>query len=139
MPYITGTLLPAQITVLCPRCKANRLMTAISTSTYWCAGCEWQMTVGAGASPVATNALTVAGATALPFASGGGVFSAGQYLWYAGATPEVVLVTGTTSGTSVPCSPTQFNHATAQGVSLATATATLSVLEIVPPAPGWGF
>jgi len=139
MPNIAGTLVPAQITAVCPRCHVNRVMFATGTLTYWCGGCEYEVTIGAGGSPLATSALTTAGATALPFASGGTQFSPGQYLYYAGATPEIVMVTGATSATSVPVNALQYNHATAQNVSLATPVLTLTSVENINNAPPWGF
>jgi hypothetical protein len=141
MPYIAGTDVPQQIVASCPRCHALRTMSSANDGAlgYICNGCEWGMIIGAGTTVLTTNAGTSAGGTALPFASGGTAFSAGQYLWYPGANPEIVLVTGPVTGTSVGISPLQFSHATTQAISVATAAIEFPNQGNAPPNPGWGF
>lgn len=141
MPWIAGTDVPQQLVASCPRCHALRTMSSANDGAlgYVCNGCEWGMTLGAGSTLATTNASTTAGGTALPFASGGTAFSAGQYLWYPGATAEIVLVTGTPTGTSVPVSPLQFNHATTQAISVVAASIEFPNQQQAPPNPGWGF
>lgn len=143
MPWITGTDVPQELFALCPRCRTSRLITASQDGTYGysCSACEWDYTFGVGTTVATTNNTTSAGGTALPFASGGTGFSQGQYLWYPGATAEIVLVTGVPTATSVPVSPLQFAHATAQAVSVAVATLAFPNVGVngVPNSPGWGF
>lgn len=139
-PYIAGTDVPQLITATCPRCKASRVMTSAADGQfgYSCGGCEYPLTIGAGAGPLTVTNAPAAGATALTVGSGGTAFRNGQYLWYAGASPEIVEVNGTPTGTNIPVFPLQFAHAASQGLSVATATLFLGV-EGFPPNPGWGF
>jgi len=134
MPYIAGTDQPVNATVRCPRCRVQRMMVGLADDLfYYCAGCEWPMTMGAGSSPLTTNNSVLAGATALPFASGGTQFSVGQLLFISdSALSETVMVSGTPTGTSVPITPTMNAHATAKQVSVAVATPTLSNQEANP-------
>lgn len=75
---------------------------------------------GTATSPAGTlSSPVVAGATALPVASGGASFTSGMYVWIEDAgTPaasEVVKVTSGSTGTSVaidPTTPLRFPHAT---------------------------
>jgi hypothetical protein len=107
---------------------------------YVCKGCEWGYQIGAGTTVLTTSALNNAGDTALTFASGATVFKSGQCLWYPGANPEIVTVTGTPTATSVPVAALQFAHATAQNISLATVTSFDDPgQQAVPPAGGYGF
>lgn len=142
MPYIAGTDIPQQIVATCPRCKTLRTMSASNDGAwgYICNGCEWGYQMGAGVTIRTTSALNNAGDTALTFASGGTSFSMGQYLYYPGANPEIILVTGPPTATSVPVSTIQFAHATAQNISLVTVvTFDDPNQQAVPPNPGWGF
>lgn len=142
MGYITGTDIPANAFVLCPRCHVIRNMTGLADDLqFFCTGCEWAMTMGAGSSPLSTNAAITAGTTtALPFASGGTQFAAGQLLFINDAAlSETVLVSGTSSATSVPVTPFANSHASGKAVTVAVASPTLSGQDAVPPAPGWGF
>lgn len=142
MANIAGTDIPQQIVASCPRCHALRTMSSANDGAlgYVCNGCEWGVQIGAGATVLTTNASTLAGGTALPFASGGAAFSTGQYLWYPGATPEIVFVTGPVTGTSVGISPLQNAHATTQNISVATVTSFDDPnQQAAPPNPGWGF
>lgn len=140
-PWIAGTDIPQQIVATCPRCHTLRTMSAANDGAlgYVCNGCEWGMIIGAGTTILATSALTSAGGTSLPFASGATVFVVGTYLWYPGATAEIVFVTGPVTGTSVGISPLQFGHATAQNISIATPTIEFPNQDNAPPNPGWGF
>lgn len=134
MPYIAGTAQPLSATVRCPRCRVSRLMVALSGGLLFrCGGCEWPMSMGAGSSPLSTNNSVLAGATSLPFASGGTQFSAGQLLYINDAAlSETVTVAGTPTGTAVPVTPTINAHATAKAVTVAVATPTLSNQEANP-------
>jgi uncharacterized protein (DUF983 family) len=83
----------------------------------------------------AISAGVSAGGTALPFTAGGTSFSAGQVLIVdpAGAA-DVVVVTGTPAGTSVPVGGMDLAHLTGVLVTVATLTTALSGagLENVP-------
>jgi len=142
MPNITGTGVPADAALPCPRCHFTWLFDAFFPALqYRCSGCEWMFNLGAGSGPVTTNAAITAGVTtALPFASGGGVFLPGQALYISDTTlSEIVIVNGTPTGTSVPVSGFANNHGSAKAVSPATATAVYSTVQTVPANPGWGF
>jgi len=134
MPYIAGTDQPVNATVRCPRCRAPRMMVGLADDlNYVCSGCEWPMTMGAGSSPLNTSASVAAGATALPFASGGTQFFAGQLLFINDAAlSETVTVAGTPTGTSVPVTPTMNAHGSGKAVSVAVAAPTLSNQEANP-------
>jgi hypothetical protein len=107
---------------------------------YTCGGCEWPMTFGAGTGGLATNGATTLASTALPFASGGTVFTLGQVLFISdAANSEIVIVNGVSTGTSVPVADFDFTHASGKTVTLAVAVPTLGNLEVVPANPGWGF
>jgi hypothetical protein len=141
MAYIAGTDQPINAYVLCPRCHVSRLMIATGDDLFFtCAGCEWPLTMGAGASPLSTSAGVSAGAVALPFASGGTQFSNGQLLYVSDTTlSETVLVSGTPTATSVPVTPCASAHGSGKAVSVAVAAPVLSNQETVPNNPGWGF
>jgi hypothetical protein len=142
MPNITGTATPAVAYLSCPRCHFSWLFDAFFPSLqYRCSGCEWLFNLGAGSGPVTTNgAITAGTTTALPFASGGGVFLLGQPLYISDTTlSEVVVVSGTPTGTSVPVSGFANSHGSAKAVSPATATAVYSAVQAVPNVGGWGF
>lgn len=142
MPYITGTGQPQAVTSTCPRCKAVRLFTCTvpGLGFYLCGGCEWPFTFGAGTSPLATNNSTTTASTALPFASGGTQFLLGQTLFVSdAASSEIVVVSGTPTGTTVPVNGFLFNHASGKNVTVAVPSPTLSNQDKIPPAPGWGF
>jgi hypothetical protein len=141
MAYIAGTDQPISAFVLCPRCHASRLMVGTGDDLYYtCSGCEWPLTMGAGSSPLSTNASVTAGGTALPFASGGTQFSSGQLLYVSDTTlSETVLVNGTPTATSVPVTPFANAHGSGKQVTAAVATETLAAQESPPNAPGWGF
>lgn len=134
MPYIAGTDQPVNAFVRCPRCRVQRMMTGLADDlNYFCTGCEWPMTMVAGASPLTTNNSVTQGATSLPFASGGTQFSVGQLLFISdSALSETVAVTGTPTGTSVPVTPTFNAHATGKQVSVAVAAPTLGGQEANP-------
>jgi hypothetical protein len=136
MPWIgTGTDQPVNANVRCPRCRMTRMMVGQADDLFYvCSGCEWPMTMGAGSSPLNTNNSVVAGAVALPFASGGTQFSAGQLLYISDSTlSETVLATAPVTGTSVACTPTANAHASGKAVTVAVATVTLSSQEANPP------
>jgi len=142
MPNITGTGVPAAASLSCPRCHFPWLFDAFFPALqYACSGCEWMFNLGAGGSPVNTNgAITAGTTTALPFASGGGVFLLGQALYVSDTTlSEIVIVNGTPTGTSVPVSGFANNHGSGKAVSPATATAAFGAVQTPPPNPGWGF
>ena len=142
MPNITGTGTPPATLVTCPRCKAPRLFIATGPDpVFVCSGCEWPFTFSAGTSPLTTNAAVTAGvSTALPFASGGTQFSSRQPLWIAdGGNSEVVFVNGTPTGTSVPIVDLDYNHSGGVTVTIAAVAPTLSTIEKIPNAGGWGF
>lgn len=134
MPYIAGTDQPVNAFVRCPRCRVPRLMTGLADDLdYFCTGCEWPMTMGAGTSPLNTNAGVSAGAVALPFASGGTQFAVGQLLYISDAAlSETVTVSGTPTGTSVPVTPCLNAHGSGKAVSVAVASPTLSGQEANP-------
>ena len=135
MPYIgTGTDQPVNATVRCPRCRTNRMMVGQADDLFFlCSGCEWPMTMGAGTSPLSTNAGVSAGATALPFASGGTQFTAGQLLFINDAgLSETVMAVAPITGTSVGCTPTANAHGSGKAVSVAVASVTLSNQEQNP-------
>lgn len=136
MPWIgTGTDQPVNANVRCPRCRVTRMMVGQADDLFFvCSGCEWPMTMTAGASPLSTNNSVTAGATALPFASGGTQFSAGQLLYISdGALSETVTAVAPITATSVGITPTANAHATAKAVSVAVAVPTLSGQEANPP------
>jgi hypothetical protein len=142
MPNITGTAAPVDAYLTCPRCKFRWLFDAFFPALQFrCSGCEWLFSLGAGGSPVSTNgAITAGTTTALPFASGGGVFLLGQALFVSDTTlSEVVIVSGTPTGTSVPVSGFANSHLSGVAVSPATATAVYSAVQAVPNVGGWGF
>ena len=141
MVNIAGTDVPQQLSATCPRCHAYRTMSAANDGQWGfiCNGCEWGMLIGAGASPLVVTSAPAAGATALTVAAGGTQFSSGQWLYYAGATPEVVQVTGAPTATNIPVSPLQFTHAISQNISVATATIEFPNQDNAPPNPSWGF
>jgi hypothetical protein len=134
MPYIAGTDQPVNAFVRCPRCRVPRMMTGLADDlNYVCSGCEWPMTMGAGASPLSTSAGVSAGAVSLPFAAGGTQFSAGQLLFISDAgLSETVTVAGPPTATAVPVTPTMNAHATAKAVSVAVAAPTLANQEANP-------
>lgn len=136
MPYIgTGTDQPVNANVRCPRCRVTRMMVGQADDLFFvCSGCEWPMTMTAGASPLTTNNTLSAGATALPFASGGTQFTVGQLLLISDTTlSETVMAVAPITGTSVSCTPCANAHATAKQVSVAVAVPTLSGQEANPP------
>jgi hypothetical protein len=136
MPWIgTGTDVPVNAFVRCPRCRVARMMVGQADDLFFvCSGCEWPMTMGAGSSPLTTNALLTLGATALPFASGGTQFTVGQLLYINDAAlSETVTAVAPITGTSVGITPTASAHATAKAISVAVATPTLSAQEANPP------
>lgn len=138
MPWIgTGTDQPVNAYVRCPRCRVSRLMTGLADDVFFvCTGCEWPMTMGAGASPLTTNGSLTAGGAALPFASGGTQFTVGQLLYISdGALSETVQAVAPITGTSVACTPFANSHATGKQVSVAVATPTLSAQEANPNTP----
>lgn len=126
MVWIAGTGVPSRVTATCPRCRSGvRVFDSIGSElTYQCGGCEWTFTFGAGTSPLATNNSVTAGtSTALPFASGGTQFLLNQVLYISdGASSEIVVVNGTPTGTSVPVSDLDFNHASGKNVTVAVAS-----------------
>lgn len=139
MPYIAGTAVPAAVTDTCPRCKALRTFVNNGANVLRCGGCDWPFSFGAGSSPLSTSANVSAGGEALTFASGGTQFAKGDVLHVAdGASSETVLVTGTTTGTSVPVTALAYAHTSGKAVTVAALTPELAQDE-VPPAPGWGF
>lgn len=130
----TGTDVPVNAFVRCPRCRVTRMMVGQADDLFFlCAGCEWPMTMGAGSSPLSTNAGVSAGAVALPFASGGTQFSAGQLLYISDTTlSETVMAVAPITGTSVACTPCANAHGSAKAISVAVASVTLINQEANP-------
>lgn len=136
MPWIgTGTDQPVNANVRCPRCRVTRMMVGQADDLFFvCSGCEWPMLMGAGSSPLSTNAAITAGVTtALPFASGGTQFAVGQLLFINDAAlSETVTVIGPVTGTSVPVTPFANSHASGKAVSVAVAAPALPNQEANP-------
>jgi hypothetical protein len=135
MTWIAGTGVPSRVTATCPRCRARRVFGSTGQGLdYQCGGCEWSFAFGAGTGPVNTNAAITAGTTtALPFASGGAAFSpVGNVLFISdGASSEIVVVSGTATGTSVPVSGFAFSHNSGVGVTVAVAAPQFSSVQSV--------
>jgi hypothetical protein len=130
----TGTDVPVNAFVRCPRCRVSRMMVGQADDLFFvCGGCEWPMLMGAGGSPLTTSALLTQGATALPFASGGTQFTVGQLLFISDTTlSETVQAVAPITGTSVGITPTANAHATAKAVSVAVAAPALPGQEANP-------
>lgn len=81
----------------------------------------------------ATNGAVTAGGAALPFAAGGTSFAQGQALIVDPAgTPDVVTVSGTPTGTSVPVASLNASHNSGVLVTVASLSPALSGVEAVP-------
>lgn len=137
--------IPAAATVTCPRCKTLRLFVDTDGRVlYRCAGCEWYFTLTAVAPTGVSNALVTAGTTtAISVASGGASFTSGMVLLYdTGTSAEVVTVTGSATGISIPV-PGGFikNHLTAAAFGRLLPVPALGGVgqDAIPAAPGWGF
>jgi hypothetical protein len=86
----------------------------------------------AWALPVTSGAVTAGGA-ALPFAAGGTSFATGQVLIVdPSGTSDVVKVSGTPTGTSVPVNSLNASHNSGVSVTVAQLTPALSSVEAVP-------
>lgn len=82
--------------------------------------------------PVTSSAVS-AGGTALPFASGGTAFSQGQVLIVdPSGTSDVVTVSGTPTGTSVPVGALNAAHNSGVSVTVASLAPAYSAVEAVP-------
>ena len=80
-----------------------------------------------------TSASVAAGGTALPFASGGTAFAAGQVLIVdPSGTSDVVKVNGTPTATSVPVGSLNSAHSSSVTVTVAVLSPELSAVEAVP-------
>jgi hypothetical protein len=80
-----------------------------------------------------TNGAVSAGGTALPFAAGGTSFAQGQVLIVdPSGTSDVVVVSGTPTGTSVPVAALNSAHLTGVSVTVAQASPALPGVESVP-------
>jgi hypothetical protein len=133
---------PLAARLTCPRCDVLRQFMAIDGSvTFRCAGCEWYYTLSAVApTGTATAALAAAG-VAITVASGGASFTSGMSLLYdTGQSAEILTVSGTPTGTSVPVSAAAKAHLIgATFGQLAIASTYALTGDAVIPAPGWGF
>lgn len=148
-----GGTIPANATVICPRCKILRPFVNVSAGLllYRCGGCEWEFTATAVAPTSTGTAAVSAGGTAITVASGGASFTNGMVLVYdTGGVPEIVTVNGSSTGTSVPVAgqyagQVRGGFAEAHGSSAAFGqlgfVSTFSSVgeDAVPAAPGWGF
>src|SRR5215475_1177311 len=137
--------LPTEFIATCPRCKTLRLFVNESQSGtgYFCAGCEWDFTIGTQAPTGTTNAAITAGVSVtLSVASGGASFTNGMLLMVdGGTTAEVVQVVGSATGTSIPV-PGGFslNHGSAAPFGqLLLTPQNLTAGNRVPNNPPWGF
>jgi len=112
--------------------------------TARCSGCEWTFSLSTQSPTGTTNAAITAGvSTALSVASGGASFTSGMYLLVdTGQNAEVVKVSGTPTGTSVPV-PGGFvrshNSAVTFGQLLISSTYSGAGQEQVPAAAPYGF
>jgi hypothetical protein len=80
-----------------------------------------------------TNGAVSAGGTALPFAGGGTSFAQGQVLIVdPSGTSDVVVVSGTPTGTSVPVAALNSAHNSGVSVTVAQASPALPGVESVP-------
>jgi hypothetical protein len=103
---------PAAYLLPCPRCHFTRRFPMSDNITGRCSGCEWTFSLGTQSPTGTTNAAITAGvSTAIPVASGGASFTNGMYLLLdTGQAAEVVRVTGSPTGTSVPVPVFVRNH-----------------------------
>lgn len=89
------------------------------------------------------NGSMIAGATAVPVASGGTYFTAGMKLFIDTSTAaEVLTVASGASATSIPVSPAALkahSNGTAFGTLLISSTLGGVGEDQVPASPGWGF
>jgi hypothetical protein len=136
---------PAAFYPTCPRCKTYRRFVNVDGGTLFrCGGCEWYWTLSTQAPTGSATAPVTAGVTtAITVASGGASFTSGMLLLYDTlASAEVVTVTGSATGVSVPV-PAGFIKSHLTGVAfgkLLISPALSGVgLDAVPNAPGWGF
>jgi hypothetical protein len=109
----------------CPRCWVNRSFgSAGAVNTWICSGCEWRFTFATKTPTGTSSASMAAGATAITVASGGASFTNGMILLFdTGGTPEVLVVNGTSSGTSIPVLSATLTGETAGGAAVAHLTA----------------
>lgn len=145
--------IPANVTVVCPRCKIVRPFVDVSAGglQYRCGACEWTFTLTAVAPTGTGTAAVAAGGTTITVASGGASFTNGMTLVYdTGGVPEVVVVNGAATGTSIPVAgqwagQSRGGFAKAHGINAAFGQLGLSSTfgavgeEAVPAAAGWGF
>lgn len=136
---------PVTTTVVCPREKVVRLFRAVDgQALYACTACEWTFTLGTQSPTGTINAAATAGSTsALGVASGGASFTNGMYVLVDTATGiEVVQVSGTPTGTSIPLKGAvakSHNSGAAIGQLLVTPASHNAGQDAVPNPPGWGF
>jgi hypothetical protein len=134
---------PAAYLLTCPRCKALRPFMMTDNITGRCGGCEWTFTFSTQAPTGTANAAITAGvSTAISVASGGASFANGMYLLLdTGQNAEVVKVTGTPTGTSIPVPVfvRSHNSAAAFGQLLISSTYSGVGQEQVPAAAPYGY
>jgi hypothetical protein len=99
-----STAVPASYLLTCPRCHGLRSFMMADNLTGRCGGCEWTFSFTTQSPTGTTNAAITAGSsTAISVASGGASFTSGMKLLIdTGQNAEVVTVTGTPTGTSIP-------------------------------------
>ncbi|HTX28853.1 MAG TPA: hypothetical protein VME19_17755 [Streptosporangiaceae bacterium] len=135
---------PAVYAETCPRCLCSRLFVCLDTpggqATYRCSGCEWAFSLTTKSPTGTTNAAITAGtSTALSVASGGASFTSGMILVVdSGSLTEIVTVSGTPTGTSVPV-PGGFAHSHASGAAFGQMLLTPSqaASQADTPVSGW--
>lgn len=145
-------VIPADVTITCPRCKTLRSFVDISGGVlYLCSGCEWQFTLSTIAPTGVTNASRAPGTATIPVASGGASFTSGMTILIdTGVNAEVVQATATGSATSIPIGgqwagevrdgfAKNHNSGVAFGQLAVTPTYGGVGQEAVPANPGWGF
>lgn len=143
--------------LVCPRDKVIfRDFYALDGQTLVrCSACEWYYTLSAQAPTGTSNAAITAGVTtAISVASGGASFTLGMILFIdTGTSTEVVTVNSAPSGTSIPVGYTELesgtgnsvvsgfqkNHLTAMAFGQLLISPTVTTVNRVPAAPGWGF
>jgi hypothetical protein len=122
------------------KCKTLRSFVNVDGGvTFRCAGCEWYWSLTAGSPSGTTNAPLAQGAVALPVASGGASFTKGmQILLDTVTSAEVVNVTATGSGTSIPVTAVVKAHLTAAAFAQLVIKPTLNGAgqQAVPQLPG---
>lgn len=145
MPAVPATVFVGAV-VRCPRCGTEpRLFVNESEggTSYFCAACEWDFTLGTQAPTGTANATLAVGGTAISVASGGASFTGGMILLTGtGTAAEVLRVTATGSATSIPVTAVAKAHtsgSTFGQLLVSSILGTAAGLAAVPANPSWGF